>query len=73
MMRMSINMDFSNEEYLLFEQKCNFNKYNGELEVYKMLKDGASIVKISTTLGLSEATVSRRIKSIKIKILRVIR
>lgn len=73
MTRMSINMDFSNEEYLLFEQKCNFNKYNGELEVYKMLKDGASIVKISTTLGLSEATVSRRIKSIKIKILRVIR
>lgn len=73
MMRMSINMDFSNEEYLLFEQKCNFNKYNGELEVYKMLKDGASIVKISTTLGLSEATVSRRIRSIKIKILRVIK
>lgn len=73
MSRMSINMDFSNEEYLLFEQKCNFNKYNGELEVYKMLKDGASIVKISTTLGLSEATVSRRIKSIKIKILRVIK
>lgn len=73
MMRMSINMDFSSEEYLLFEQKCNFNKYNGELEVYKMLKDGASIVKISTTLGLSEATVSRRIKSIKIKILRVIK
>lgn len=70
---MSINMDFSNEEYLLFEQKCNFNKYNGELEVYKMLKDGASIVKISTTLGLSEATVSRRIRSIKIKILRVIK
>lgn len=73
MTRMSINMDFSNEEYLLFEQKCNFNKYNGELEVYKMLKDGASIVKISTTLGLSEATVSRRIRSIKIKILRVIK
>ncbi len=73
MSRMSINMDFSNEEYLLFEQKCNFNKHNGELEVYKMLKDGASIVKISTTLGLSEATVSRRIKSIKIKILRVIK
>lgn len=66
-------MDFSSEEYLLFEQKCNFNKYNGELEVYKMLKDGASIVKISTTLGLSEATVSRRIRSIKIKILRVIK
>ena len=70
---MSINADFSSEEYSLFEQKCNFNKYNGELEVYKMLKDGASIVKIATTLGLSEATVSRRIRSIKIKILRVIR
>lgn len=73
MTRMSINADFSSEEYSLFEQKCNFNKYNGELEVYKMLKDGASIVKIATTLGLSEATVSRRIRSIKIKILRVIR
>lgn len=70
---MSINADFSSEEYSLFEQKCNFNKYNGELEVYKMLKDGASIVKIATTLGLSEDTVSRRIRSIKIKILRVIR
>lgn len=73
MTRMSINADFSSEEYSLFEQKCNFNKYNGEIEVYKMLKDGASIVKIATTLGLSEATVSRRIRSIKIKILRVIR
>lgn len=73
MRRMSLQYDFSYDEYKLFEEKCNFNKYNGELEVYKLLKDGASIVKIADSLGLSESTVSRRIRDIKFKILKVIK
>lgn len=73
MRRMNIQCDFSHEEYQMFEDKCNFNKFNGEYEVYKLLKQGASIVKIADMLNMSEPTVSRRIKSIKFKILRVIK
>ena len=73
MKRMNINCDFSNEEYSMFDRVCNFNKYNGEYEVYKLLKSGASIVHIARVTSLSEATVSRRIRSIKLKILRAIK
>lgn len=73
MKRMNIQCDFSHEEYQMFEDKCNFNKFNGEYEVYKLLKQGASIVKIADMLNMSEPTVSRRIKSIKFKILKVIK
>lgn len=73
MTRMNINCDFSAEEYKIFEEKCNFNKHNGEFEVYKLLKEGASIVKIAQETALSEPTVSRRIRNIKMKILKVIK
>lgn len=73
MKRLNINCDFSDSEYSIFEEKCNFNKYNGEYEVYKLLKSGASIVQISSKLSMSERTVSRRISSIKFKILKCIK
>lgn len=73
MRRINFNTDFSVDEYKMFEKKCNFNKFNGEMEVYKLLKDGASIVEISRLTGLSDRTVSRRIASIKFKILRFIK
>lgn len=73
MKRVNINRDFNSDEYAMIEQKCNFNKFNGEYEVYKMLKDGASIVEISMKLGLSERTVSRRCLSIRLKIIRAIK
>ena len=73
MKRMNINCDFSPAEYEMFESKCNFNKHNGEYDVYKLLKEGASIVYIANKTSLSEATVSRRIRSIKFKILKVIK
>lgn len=73
MRRMNFNTDFSADEYKMFEEKCNFNKFNGEVEVYKLLRDGASIVEIARITGLSDRTVSRRIASIKFKILRIIK
>lgn len=72
-MRMNLNNDFSNDEYKLFEEKCNFNKHNGEYEVYKLLKEGASLVQIARETNLSERTVSRRVLSIKLKIIKVIK
>ena len=71
--RLNLNCDFSNEEYERFEKECNFNKFNGEYDVYKLLKDGASIAQISMKLSITERTVSRRILSIKLKILKVIK
>ena len=73
MKRINFNTDFNNNEYNMFEEKCNFNRFNGEYEVYKLLRQGASIVEISRLTGLSDSTVSRRIRSIKFKILRVIK
>lgn len=60
--------NFTPDEYEIIECRCNFNKFNGEYETYYMLKDGASITQISQKLNISERTVNRRIKSIRLKI-----
>lgn len=48
------------------KDNCNFSF--AEMEVFEMLAKGKSIREISMTLCMSEASVNRRIKSIKDKV-----
>lgn len=70
---MNVSLDFSAKDYERFEKNCNFNKANGEYDVYLLLKEGYSEIYISHKLHMSERTVSRRVFTIKLKILREIR
>ena len=60
------NLTKSECEYYI--ENCRFLVSNGELEVFRLLCDGKTIVSISLVTHLSTATVSRRISSIKQKI-----
>ena len=62
-----MNFDFSKSEYNFFIENCNF--INQEKEVFTLSRQGFSILEISLKLNISTATVSRRIYSIKKKIM----
>ena len=62
--------DFLESEYQMFYNNCNFT--DRQIEILNMRRKGKSIVEISMTLCMGEATVSRELKKIKNKILRVI-
>lgn len=53
-----------------FRRDCNFTPQ--EMNVFNLRVRDKSIVEISQNLNMSEATVNRRIRGIKDKILRVI-
>lgn len=63
--------DFTRDEYDYFVNKCMFN-YE-EKQILEMKIKGETIVSIAMKLNISEATVSRRIRKIRNKILRVIK
>lgn len=62
--------DFLEAEYEMFYNNCNFTER--QLEILNLRRKGKSIIEISMTLNMGEATVSRELKKIKKKILRVI-
>lgn len=62
--------DFLESEYEIFYNNCNFT--DRQLEILNLRRKGKSIIEISMSLNMGEATVSRELKKIKKKILRVI-
>lgn len=62
--------DFLESEYEMFYNNCNFT--DRQLEILNLRRKGKSIVEISMSLNMGEATVSRELKKIKKKILRII-
>lgn len=63
-------LDFSKTEYEYFISECCFT--DEELKVLNLRRRGKSIICIAYELQMSESTVSRRIKSIVKKMLKVI-
>lgn len=62
--------DFLESEYEMFYNNCNFT--DRQIEILNLRRKGKSIIEISLTTNISEATVNRELKKIKKKILRVI-
>lgn len=62
--------DFLESEYQKFYNECNFT--DRQMEILQLRRKGKSIIEISLSLNMSEATVSREIKKIKRKILKII-
>lgn len=67
---MNIKGEFTEPEVEYFRQKCNFTE--DERDVFELRVRGKSIVAISLALHMSESTVSRRLRGIKNKIIRVL-
>lgn len=67
---MNIKNEFTEPECELFRQKCNFT--DEERAVFDLRVRANSIIEIQHRLNMSEATVTRRIRSIKKKIYKVI-
>ncbi len=67
---MNIRKEFTKSECDFFRRECNFT--DEEQAVFDTRVKGASIVEISQKLNISTATVNRRIRDIKRKILKVI-
>jgi DNA-binding NarL/FixJ family response regulator len=62
--------DFTREEYELIKEKAMLNE---ELsQILEMKIKGYSITKMALELCVSESTVSRRIKKLKKKIMRIL-
>ena len=67
---MNIKGEFTEPEVEYFRQNCNFTE--DERDVFELRVRGKSIVAISLALHMSESTVSRRLRGIKNKIIRVL-
>lgn len=67
---MNIKSEFTEPERDRLRDLCNFTPE--EREVFELRTSGRSLVEISMTLCISEATVSRRLKAVKRKIVKVI-
>lgn len=63
---MNLKTGLTRPECAKFRRLCNFTAE--ELAVFDLRVQGYSIVEISTALNLSDSTVSRRIRNIKVKI-----
>ena len=63
------NLQFPAKILTYYISECGFT--DEEIEVLRLRARGKSIVQIAIELSLSEATVSRRIRSIKDKIMTV--
>lgn len=62
--------DFTREEYLLLKEKLMLNEELTKILEMKIKK--YSITKMSFELNMSESSVSRRIKELKKKIMKVL-
>lgn len=67
---MNIKTEFTRLECDRFRRDCNFTPE--ELAVFDLAVRNKSNVQIGAELGMSQATVSRRMKAVKRKIIRVI-
>lgn len=67
---MNLKTEFTEIECDRFRRDCNFTP--DELNVFNLRVKDHSIVEISMKLNLSESTVSRKIKNIKRKIVKVL-
>lgn len=67
---MNIRNEFTEPECQHFRDVCNFTPE--ELKVFDLRVKDKSLVEIQMALGMSEATVTRRIRNIKKKIIKVI-
>lgn len=67
---MNLKTEFTEIECDRFRRDCNFTP--DELNVFNLRVKDHSIVEISMRLNLSESTVSRKIKNIKRKIVKVL-
>lgn len=67
---MNIKTEFTRLECERFRQDCNFTPE--ERAVFDLAVQNKSNIQIGLDLGMSQATVSRRIKAVKRKIIRVI-
>lgn len=67
---MNLKTEFTEIECDPFRRDCNFTP--DELNVFNLRVKDHSIVEISMRLNLSESTVSRKIKNIKRKIVKVL-
>lgn len=67
---MNLKTEFTELECDRFRRDCNFTP--DELNVFNLRVKDHSIVEISMRLNLSESTVSRKIKNIKRKIVKVL-
>lgn len=67
---MNIKTEFTRLECDRFRRDCNFTPE--ELAVFDLAVQNKSNVQIGLELGMGQATVSRKIKAIKRKIIRVI-
>lgn len=62
--------EFTKNEFEVLKDKCMFNEELSQIFEYRI--KNYSITEIALKLNLSESTVSRRIKEIKKKIMKVI-
>lgn len=67
---MNIKTEFTRLECERFRQDCNFTPE--ERAVFDLAIQNKSNVQIGLDLGMSQSTVTRRIKAIKRKIMKVI-
>ena len=67
---MNIKTEFTAPECEYFRRQCNFTPE--ERAVFDLRVQAASNVEIALALNMSTATVSRRLKTIKKKIMKVI-
>ena len=62
--------EFTRPEVEYLRQECNFT--DEERAVFDLLVTARSVIQIADTLHMSEATVYRRLRNIKRKILKVL-
>lgn len=68
--RLNLKNEFTKPECDRFRELCNFTE--DERKVFDLRVTGKSIIEISMSLCMAEATVNRRIRAIKRKIYRVL-
>lgn len=68
--KLNLKSEFTKPECDRFRELCNFTE--DERKVFDLRVTDHSIIEITMTLCMSEATVNRRIKAIKKKIYRVL-
>jgi DNA-binding NarL/FixJ family response regulator len=67
---MNLKNEFTEPECQRFRELCNFTP--DELAVFNLRVRAKSVIEIAEKLHLSEATVNRRLKGIKTKIIKVL-
>lgn len=67
---MNIKTEFTRPECDRFRRDCNFTPE--ERAVFDLAVQNKSNIQIGLELGMSQATVSRRIRAVKRKIIRII-